>query len=380
MDEKRKFIGVVKTKSMTVAEACRRFRISRKSAYKWIGRFDKQGIAGLADLSRRPKRCPWAMPKAMSTKLIALRKRRPRWGPGKILAWLEKREPQLELPASSTVGELFKREGLILTRRRRRFPAKAVPTNLQQPLAPNDLWCVDFKGDFIVDHRRCYPLTATDAFSRFLLGCHALESTSTEGARPVFERLFEEYGLPAAIRSDNGTPFASTGLAGLSKLAVWWMRLGIRLERIPPGKPQYNGQHERMHRTLKAEATKPPEKTFPSQQRRFDAFRFDFNVERPHEALDNEMPSSVYSPSSRDFPAKLRELEYPGNYALRSIRTDGSMMWKSQNLYVSGALLGEVVAVEEVDDCLWHLHFGSLLLGVIDGRARGAFKLLPVPR
>jgi putative transposase len=221
MDEKSKFIGVVKTKSMTVAEACRRFRISRKSAYKWLGRFDKQGIAGLADLSRRPKRCPWAMPKAMSTKLIGLRKRRPRWGPAKILAWLGTREPQLELPAPSTVGELFKREGLTLTRRRRRFPANATPTNLQTPLAPNDLWCVDFKGDFIVDHRRCYPLTAIDAFSRFLLGCHALESTSTEGARPVFERLFQEYGLPAAIRSDNGPPFASTGLAGLSKLAVW---------------------------------------------------------------------------------------------------------------------------------------------------------------
>lgn len=380
MDEKSKFIGVVKTKSMTVAEACRRFMISRKSGYKWIGRFDQQGIAGLAELSRKPKRSPSAIPKAMSTKLIGLRKRRPRWGPGKILAWLEKREPQLDLPATSTVGELFKREGLILTRRRRRFPAKATPTNLRQPLAPNDLWCVDFKGDFIVDHRRCHPLTATDAFSRFLLCCHALESTNTEGARPVFERLFQEYGLPAAIRSDNGPPFASTGLAGLSKLAVWWMRLGIRLERIPPGKPQYNGQHERMHRTLKAEATKPPEKTFASQQRRFDDFRFDFNVERPHEALGNEMPISVYSPSSRDFPSKLRELEYPGNYALRGIRTDGSIKWKSQNFYVSAALIGEVVAVEEIDDRIWHLHFGSLLLGVIDGRARGAIKLLPVPR
>ena len=380
MDEKTKFIGVVKTKSMTVAEACRRFSISRKSAYKWIGRFDKQGIAGLAELSRRPKRAPSAIPKALSNKLISLRKRRPRWGPSRNLAWLEKREPRLDLPASSTVGELFKREGLSLTRRRRRFPAKATPTNLQQPLAPNDLWCVDFKGDFIVDHRRCYPLTATDAFSRFLLGCHALESTNTEGARPVFERLFQEYGLPAAIRSDNGPPFASTGLAGLSKLAVWWMRLGIRLERIPPGKPQYNGQHERMHRTLKAEATKPPEKTFASQQRRFDDFRFDFNVERPHEALGNEMPISVYSPSSRDFPSKLRELEYPGNYALRGIRTDGSIKWKSQNFYVSAALIGEVVAVEEIDDRIWHLHFGSLLLGVIDGRARGAIKLLPVPR
>ncbi len=330
MDEKSNFVGVVKTKSMTVTEACERFSISRKSAYKWLGRFDKQGIAGLVELSRKPKRCPWAMSKAMSTKLIALRKRRPRWGPGKILAWLEKREPQLDLPASSTVGELFKREGLILTRRRRRFPAKATPTNLHQPLAPNDLWCVDFKGDFIVDHRRCYPLTATDAFSRFLLGCHALESTNTEGARPVFERLFREYGLPGAIRSDNGPPFASTGLAGLSKLAVWWMRLGIRLERIPPGKPQYNGQHERMHRTLKAEATKPPEATFAAQQRRFDDFRFDFNVERPHEALGNEMPSSVYSPSSRDFPSTLRALEYPGHYALRGIRTDGSIKWRAR--------------------------------------------------
>lgn len=379
MDEKSKFIGVVKTKSMTVTEACERFRVSRKSAYKWLGRFDRQGIAGLAELSRKPKHCPWALPKSMRTRLIALRKRRPRWGPRKILSWLEKHEPQLELPASSTVGDLFKREGLILTRRRRRFPAKATPSNLHEALAPNDLWCVDFKGDFIVDHERCYPLTATDAFSRFLLGCHALKSTNTEGARPVFERLFREYGLPGAIRSDNGPPFASTGLAGLSKLAVWWMRLGIRLERIPPGKPQYNGQHERMHRTLKAETTKPPEATFTAQQRRFDDFRFDFNVERPHEALGNEMPSSVYSPSSRDFPPKLTELEYPSHHALRGIRSDGSIKWKTSNFYVSAALIGEVVGVEEMDDQLWHLHFGSLLLGVIDGRGK-AIKLLPVPR
>lgn len=379
VDEKSRFIGVVKTKSMTVAEACRRFSISRKSAYKWIGRFEKQGMAGLAELSRKPKRCPWVLPKGLRATLIALRKRRPHWGPRKMLAWMGKHEPLVALPAASTVGELLKREGLIPDRRRRRFPAAASPTNLLEPVAPNDCWCVDFKGQFVVGHRLCYPLTVTDAVSRFLLGCVGLESVSTEGAKLVFERLFHEYGLPLAIRSDNGAPFASTGLAGLSKLSVWWTRLGIRLERIPPGKPQYNGRHERMHRTLKAEATQPPEATFVAQQRRFDDFRLDFNVERPHEALGNEMPSSVYSPSSRDFPRKLPALEYPENQLLRSVRHDGCIKWKGQSLYVSEALIGQVVGLEEMDDRLWHMNFGALLLGVVDGRGK-RHKLLPVPR
>ena len=379
MDQRKKFIGVVETEAMSISEACEAFGISRKTGYKWLERYDADGIAGLEERSHAPKNAvPWALSSSMKQRLIALRRRRPRWGPRKMLAWLEEREPELDLPAASTVGELLKREGLVRSRRRVRHP-RATPSELRVATAPNDCWCVDFKGQFVVGHEYCYPLTATDLFSRFLLGCRGLTTTATEEARPIFERLFREYGLPGAIRSDNGPPFASVGLGGLSRLSVWWVRLGIRLERIPPGAPQHNGQHERMHRTLKAETAKPPEATFVAQQRRFDDFRVDFNTERPHEALRNKVPVSIYQPSQRDLPATLPELEYPAHYVLRSVRSgDGHIKLKGDALYVSDALKGEVVGLEEIDDDIWKLFFGPLLLGIISARA-SKVKLAPMP-
>jgi hypothetical protein len=197
--------------------------------------------------------------------------------------------------------------------------------------------------------------------------------------RPIFVRLFQEYGLPRAIRSDNGVPFSSIALGGLSALAVWWVRLGIRLERIPPGQPQHNGRHERMHKTLKAEACKPPEPTLEAQQRRFDTFRLDFNIDRPHEALGNEAPAAVYEPSQRCYPSKLAELEYPGQFALRRVRHDGSIKLMRQELYLSEPLAGEIVGLEEMDDQLWHLHFGPIFLGILDGRGR-RLRLIPAAR
>lgn len=379
VDERSNFIEVARAKSMSVSEACEHFGISRKTGYKWLERYHELGLAGLEDRSRAPKRRPWALPRQMAKKLIALREKRPRWGPRKLLDWLELREPELELPAASTVGELLKREGLVKSRRRRRWPAGATPTGLEEPKAPNDCWAVDFKGDFVMAHERCYPLTTSDTFSRFLLGCTALTSTAAEGVKPLFIRLFEEYGLPAGIRSDNGVPFSSIALGGLSPLAVWWTRLGIRLERIPPGQPQHNGRHERMHRTLKAEACKPPEATLAAQQERFDAFRLDFNVERPHEALGGEPPAAVYEPSQRNYPSRLPELEYPGHFALRKVRHDGSIRLLTQELYLSGPLAGEIVALEERDERLWHVHFGPNFLGVLDGRGR-TLKLIPASR
>ena len=371
MVEKSRLVGLVKSGAMSMAEACRLAGVSRKTGYKWMDRFEERGVAGFDELSRAPKRRPWALPRSTQRTVIALRKKRPTWGPRKLLAWLAQHEPELELPAPSTVGELLKREGLVRSRRRRRGPQQATPTALQEPRAPNDCWCVDFKGQFVVSHRYCYPLTASDAYSRFILGCDALDATRTELALPVFERLFEDYGLPWAIRSDNGPPFASTGLGGLSKLSVWWVRLGIRLERIPPGKPQHNGRHERMHRTLKAETAAPPAESVPAQQRRFDTFRLDFNIERPHEALGNEVPAAVYQPSTRSFPRVLPELEYPSPYALRSIRHDGTMRLLGQEPYVSAALAGEVVGLEQTDDRLWRLYFGPILLAIVDGRGKG---------
>lgn len=379
VDERSSFIAMVQAKSMSFAETCGSFGISRTTGYKWFDRYHELGVSGLGDRSRAPKRRPWALSREMKKKLVALRQRRPSWGPRKMLAWLELHEPELELPAASTVGELLKREGLVKSRRRKRWPPGATPTGLQEAKAPNDCWAVDFKGDFVVDHERCYPLTTTDLFSRFLLGCTALRSTATVGARPVFERLFQEYGLPSAIRSDNGVPFSSIALGGLSQLSVWWVKLGIRLERIPPGQPQHNGKHERMHRTLKAETCKPPEATLESQQRRFDTFRLDFNIDRPHEALGNELPAGVYEPSQRSYPSKLPELEYPGHFALRRVRHDGSIKLLTQELYVSEPLSGEVVALEEKDDRLFHLHFGPIFLAVIDGRGR-QLKLIPAAR
>jgi putative transposase len=379
VDERLNFVWVVLTKSMGVAEACRCFGVSRKTGYKWLARYSEEGPVGLEERSRAPNRRPWALSRGMTERLVALREKRPRWGPRKMLAWLELHEPQLKLPAASTVGELLKRKGLVPTRRRKHWPAGATPTGLQEPKAPNDCWAVDFKGDFLVDHRRCYPLTTSDLFSRFLLGCTALTSTATDGAKPVFVRLFQEYGLPLAIRSDNGVPFSSVGLGGLSLLAVWWVRLGIRLERIPPGQPQHNGRHERMHRTLKAETLKPPEETLNAQQRRFDAFRLDFNTDRPHEALGNEPPAAVYQPSLRAYPAKLPELEYPGHFGLRRVRDDGTIQVLTHKLYLTESLAGEVVALEERDDLLWHLHFGPILLAVVDARERRP-RLIPAAR
>lgn len=377
MVEKSKFVALVKSGALTMTQACEAHGISRKTGYKWLARFELAGLEGLRERSRAPRRRPRKLRVSMRERLISLRRRRMRWGPRKLLAWLRAREPELRLPAASTVGDLLKREGLVKSRRRAKA-LRASPTSLQDAHAPNDCWCVDFKGQFTVNNQFCYPLTATDAFSRFVLGCTALDSTRTESAKAVFIRLFEEYGLPNAIRSDNGAPFASAGLGGLTQLSAWWVRLGIRLERIPPGQPQHNGRHERMHRTLKAETASPPSTSMVAQQRRFDAFRMDFNIERPHEALNNEVPASVYEPSSRAFPRVLPDLEYPSHFDLRRVRPDGSLKLASRNPYLSRALIGHVVGLEETDDLVWRLYFGSMLLGVIDGQDPRRFRILSV--
>jgi len=367
MEQRQKFILAVSLDILTVSDACRQFGISRKTAYKWLGRFEDDGLAGLNERSRAPKHTPWALSEELRQRVIALRKQRPTWGPKKLLSRLATVDPSLALPAVSTVGDWLKRSGLVRPRRKV-LRRRAVPTSLSQPHAANDCWSADFKGDFPLERRRCYPLTVTDNFSRFLLGCVALTSTATAEARPVFERLFLEYGLPSAIRTDNGPPFASTGLAGLSKLAVWWLRLGIRLERIPPGQPQHNGRHERMHRTLKAETLLPPAATLVGQQRRFDNWRVDFNTERPHEALGNDVPASVYQPSQRDMPRTLPDIEYPSHFLLRRIHTEGALKWRKRYVHLCDALKGEVVGLEETSDGVWAIHFASLQLGYLDER------------
>jgi putative transposase len=361
MHQRTLFIADHLRGTRSVTELCAEYGISRKTAYKWIDRYIRRGPSGLEDRSRRPRTTPTATPAPIVDALIALRHRHPTWGPKKLLAYLRRRHPAL--PGRSGTAALLKRRGLI----RRRTPRRVIghpgkPTALI--VAPNQVWCADFKGQFRMGNGRyCYPLTVTDAFSRYLLGCHGLPSTAVQGTKPIFTRLFQEYGLPQYIRSDNGVPFATNTLARLSRLSAWWIRLGVFPQLIEPGRPQQNGRHERMHRTLKQEATRPPAHAMSPQQRRFDRFRREFNEERPHEALDQRTPASVYQPSPRPMPSKLPPLEYPDRFEVRYVSANGGIRWNKAWVNVSTTCIGEYVGFEEIDDGIWNVYFGGLRLG-----------------
>jgi putative transposase len=363
MHQRTLFIADHLRGTRSVTELCAEYGIARKTAYKWIDRYIHRGPAGLEDLSRRPRVAPNATAEPIVQALIALRHRHPTWGPKKLLAYLARRHPSWKLPGRSVTAALLTRRGLIRRRTHRRVighPGK--PTTLI--VAPNQVWCADFKGQFRMGNGRyCYPLTVTDAFSRYLLGCRALPSTAVAGAKPLFTRLFQEYGLPQFIRTDNGVPFATNTLARLSRLSAWWVRLGILPQLIEPGRPQQNGRHERMHKTLKNEATRPPAHAMNSQQRRFDRFRREFNAVRPHEALDQRTPSSVYEPSPRPMPSKLPPLEYPDRFEVRYVSANGGIRWNKAWVNVSTTCIGEYVGLEEIDDGVWTVYFGALKLG-----------------
>jgi putative transposase len=370
MDERLRFVREYHRQAVSMSELCRRFGISRKTAYKWLARFEDRGKEGLVDRSRAPEEHPNTTAKDLEEVIVEFRMKNMTWGPRKILAWLQERIPERAWPASSTVGEIIKRHGLVTpaSTRRRSSPSS-------QPLAhadqPNAVWCADFKGWFRTgDGSRCDPLTVTDAFSRYLLCARAVDRPDATHVRPAFERTFRRYGLPAAIRTDNGPPFATTAVAGLSRLSVWFVRLGIRLERITPGKPQQNGRHERMHRTMKAETANPPQADVVKQQRSFQRFQTIYNEERPHEALEMRVPASVYVPSSRRFPNRLPELEYPAAYDLRHVRPNGEIKLAGTTFFVSEALVGEVVGLQRLDDRYWQMHFGPVPLGCVDAKLR----------
>jgi transposase InsO family protein len=302
--------------------------------------------------------------------LIAQRKRHPRWGAKKLLAVVARQQPAAAWPSRATVCTLLKQHGLVAARRRRNPHA-----HVASPLAPiasaNDAWTTDFKGEFRTgDARYCYPLTLRDGFSRFVLRCDALVARTYEATRRRFERAFAEYGLPARIRSDNGEPFAGTALARVSRLSVWWMRLGIVPERIAPGHPEQNGSHEQFHAVLKAETTRPPAANAPAQQRRFARFCAEYNYDRPHEALGFDVPASYYQASSRPLPGRLPALEYPGHCEIRRVSNYGCISWAGRPVFLSNALAGEEVAFEEVNDGLWTLYFASVVLGRFDERQR----------
>jgi transposase InsO family protein len=368
MDQRTQFVADYLRGTLSVTELCELYGVSRKTGYKFIDRYLRQGPAGLEERSRRPHESPNRTDDEIVAAILEARRRHPSWGGKKLLALVHKRHPRWDLPHRSTVCEILTRHGMVAKRRtHRRIGHPGKPTS--SILAPNDCWSADFKGQFKTGNGRyCFPLTVADGFSRYLLGCQGLHSTAVQEAKPVFTRLFKEYGLPRRIRTDNGVPFATNTLARLSKLSAWWVRLGVMPELIEPGRPQQNGRHERMHRTLKAEATRPPASSVPAQQRKFDVFRQEFNHERPHEALDQQTPATLYRTSSREMPNKLPALVYPDRFEVRYVSANGGIRWRSGWVNVSTVCIGEYVGLEEIDDGIWNVYFGALRLGRLHDR------------
>lgn len=369
MLERTRFVLTHQEGLFSMTELCERFSISRKTGYLWLARFSEEGLPGLEERSRAPRSKPHQMAGATSALLIETRRKHPTWGPRKLLAYLRPRHPGIALPAPSTVGDLLKRSGLVEARRRRRAPAPAQHTPRLEAALPNQVWAADFKGEFrLGSGPYCYPLTVTDAASRYLLACRALPSTSTEGALRSFEQLFRARGLPEAIRTDNGTPFASPAIGGLSRLNVYWAKLGILHQRIEPGRPEQNGRHERMHRTLKAEATRPPGERFDEQQERFDGFAHEYDEERPHEALGHRTPASCYRAPERRLPERVPGPEYPAYYEVRRVDANGTFKFKGAIHFLSQTLAHEQVGLAETEDGIWSIYFYERLLTRFDER------------
>lgn len=368
MEQRTAFIAAYQQGLYSMTDLCARYGVSRKTGYKWLARFTESGRRGLHDQSRAPHHCPHRIDGALAELLCQTRRAHPDWGAGKLLDYLAPRHPGTTWPAVSTVNDLLGRHRLLTRRRRRRshhHPGVVPPTTT----APNDLWTADFKGQFPTgDGIYCYPLTIADQHTRFLLTCQALPSTKAMGARAVFERAFRTFGLPTAIRTDNGIPFASGGLHGLTTLNVWWWRLGIQHQRIHPGRPQQNGAHERMHRTLKRAAIRPPRPNAAAQQRAFNRFRTEYNEDRPHAALDGQTPASRYQPSPRPYPRTLPPQEYPGHFLVKRITNAGTFRFQRRLLFLSNPLKGHRVGLEEVDNGIWAIYFNTILLAKLDER------------
>jgi putative transposase len=365
-EEQRRFIEGWLEGGDSFLQLCNRFGISPKTGYKRVERFRRHGWDGLGDRSRAPHTHPNRLAPELAEVIVQAKRAHPTWGPRKLLPWLAGKHPDLALPAPSTAGEVLRRAGLVQRRRRVR---QAAPWS--QPFAaataPNDVWAIDFKGWFRTgDGRRCDPLTIEDCASRYLLACSRLEKPRGPQVRQVLERTFRDYGLPRAIRSDNGPPFASMGLGGLSQLSVWRIKLGIMPERIAPGHPEQNGRLERLHLTLKQETAAPPKPTPRAQQQAFARFREEYNEERPHEALGQCTPASQYYPSERSYPSRLRSPQYPSSMEVRQVRTNGEIMWRGRKMYLSEALVGEPVGLRQADDRFWTVHFGPMRIGMLD--------------
>jgi putative transposase len=367
-DERLQFIEECKSQEWSMAEVCRRFEISRKTGYKWLGRYDAGGIAALQDGSHAPHHNPRQVKEEVEDRIVEARGKHAHWGPLKLRAWLKRTSPETDWPAASTIGEILHRHGLAVPRKAR---LKAAPNTepLKHADGPNVVWCADYKGWFrCQDGSRCDPLTITDAYSRYLLRCQVTKQADVWYTKPLFEATFREYGMPERIRVDNGAPFASVGIGGLSELSVWWIKLGIRPERIEPGKPEQNGRHERMHRTLKQETADPPKANIREQQRAFNAFREEYNHQRPHAALDDQTPGECYIRSPRIYVGRLKPEEYPEGFEVRVVSEGGQIRWNRARVFVGRALEGERIGLEPTEDGKWRVWFSFYELGELDER------------
>lgn len=362
MFERMKFVEAHRNGLYTMTELCERFGVSRRIGYKWLARFEEGGASALTDVSRRPHHSPLKTPADVEAMLVKAKRAHPDWGPWKLVSTLRSRYPDRRWPSPSTAGGILARHGLVehrQPRRRHRHPGSSP----LQATGPNDVWTADFKGEFRLGNGQyCFPLTVEDAASRFLLACDGFAAPQLRPTLQSFERLFRIYGLPRAIRTDNGAPFVTQAIHGLSRLNVYWMRLGIAHQRTRPGCPQDNPRHERMHRTLKRRATIPPEPNHLLQQRRFDAFRQSYNEERPHQSLDQTPPAKHYRASTRPLPERLPKPDYPLHYEVRLVRPCGRFKFRCREIFLSSALAGEHIALEEIDDRIWSVYFYDTLI------------------
>jgi putative transposase len=365
VEERMRFVMAIMEREEAFAAVCRQFGVSRKTGYKWLERYLEDGFEGLLDRSRAPLHHPQAMTREIAERCLEVRRGHPTWGPVKVRAWLERRVPQTEWPAASTIGSLFDREGLTIKRRvRRRGPPSSVP--FAHCGAANDVWCIDFKGWFLTgDGTHCEPLTLSDAYSRYLLRCQAMTRLDTDHVWPVLDAAFREFGLPWRLRSDNGSPFASRGAGGLSKLSVKVIKAGVVPERIAPGKPQQNGRLERLHLTLLQDTADPPARSLREQLKRLRSFQRLYNEERPHQALGNDTPAEHYAVSPRRFDGVLREPNYSADHEVRYVRHNGEIRWRGDTIYISEALIGEPVGLLENQDGSSTVCYGPITLGVI---------------
>jgi len=368
VDLRYEFIRAYQSGLRSMTELCDEYGISRKTGYKWTARYDADGRAGLTVRSRRPHSMPRLTDRRVVEQLCEARRRHPTWSARKLIAVLRGQHPELPWPARSTGCAVLRAQGLVRARRRRNR-TRAPHTPLPPITRPNEVWTTDFKGEFRTgDGQYCYPLTLRDGFSRYVLRCDALMTKRTEPVQHQFARAFAEYGLPERIRSDNGAPFAGMGWTRLSRLAVWWIRLGILPERIALGHPEQNGSHEQFHRVLKAETTRPPAAHAAAQQRRFQRCRIEYNDERPHEALHDRPPASCYLASPRPLPARLPPVLYPGHFEVRRVSPIGQRSWRGRQLHLTEVLAGEDVGFDEVDEGIWIVYFAAVRLARLDER------------